>query len=40
MAALDLPKWLRRVTPIVEMQFTTPSGNSHGEPNTGIIAPA
>ena len=37
--ALDLPKWLRQVTPIVEMQFTSPVGNSHGEPSTGIIAP-
>jgi hypothetical protein len=37
--ALDLPKWLRQVTPIVEMQFTTPLGNSHGQPSTGLIAP-
>src|SRR5208337_2406586 len=35
---LDLPWWLRGMTPMIEMLYSTPSGNGHG-PTTLNIAP-
>lgn len=38
-AALPLPAFARRLTPIVEVQFTVPSGRSYGARTTALIAP-
>jgi hypothetical protein len=37
--AFDLPDVIRRLTPITELFLTSPAGQSHGTPNTALIAP-
>jgi len=36
---LDLPDFLRRVSPMLEIQFSTPGGPARGSTTAGTIAP-
>lgn len=37
--SFDLPDWLRRLTPMTEIVFTTPTGRSYGQRATTLIGP-
>jgi hypothetical protein len=36
---VGLPIWLTRMTPLVEVAYTTPASGSFGAPSTGVVAP-
>ncbi len=38
-ANVDLPDWMRRVTPIVEWQMATPVGDNYGAQTALLFAP-
>ena len=39
MQSLDLPEFVRHLTPMTEVQFTIPGGESFGARTTALIAP-